>query len=54
MQKLLYGGLCRLARQVLAAIFKKPVITFRNRVRLRAGEWFAVSHFEHASVKETI
>lgn len=32
---------------------KEPVITFRNRGRLRA-ERFAASHFEHTSVKETI
>lgn len=41
-------------RQVLAPTFQSPVITFRNKGRLRAGERFDASHFEHATVKETM
>lgn len=36
---------------MLAPILEKPLITCRNRRRLR-GERFAASHFELAGVKE--
>lgn len=45
------GGL---ARQLLAPIFKQPVITFKHEGRPRAGERFTASHFELAGIKETI